>query len=105
MGDQMSQPLEICHPGPHPGPESKLNVQNSLKCIKCDQFFVKEALVDHLKEHTQQKMGRKQTGLVMGIGSKTVVQLETMNIPIKRKRHGSSGSSNKRIKLLDGATE
>jgi len=105
LGDQMSQPLEICHPGLHSGPESKLNVQNSLKCIKCDQFFVKEALVDHLKEHTRQKMGRKQPGLVMGIGSKTVVQLETMNIPIKRKRHGSSGSSNKRIKLLDGETE
>merc|ERR1719480_612426 len=39
------------------------------------------------------------------MGSKTVVKLETMNIPIKRKRHGSSGSSNKRIKLLDGETE
>ena len=104
----MSQPLEICHLSPQAGLESELNVQNiiknSLKCIKCDQFFVKEALVDHLKEHTQ-KMGRKQSGLVMGIGSKTVVQLETMNIPIKRKRHGSSGSSNKRIKLLDGETE
>ena len=104
----MSQPLEICHLSPQAGLDSELNVQNiiknSLKCIKCDQFFVKEALVDHLKEHTQ-KMGRKQSGLVLGIGSKTVVQLETMNIPIKRKRHGSSGSSNKRIKLLDGETE
>ena len=55
-----------------------------------------------MKEHTQ-KMGRKETDLVMG--TKTVVKLETMNIPIKRKRHGSSGFSNKRIKLLDGETE
>jgi len=37
--------------------------------------------------------------------SKTVVKLETMNFPIKRKGHGSSGSSSKRIKLQDGETE
>ena len=59
--------------------------------------------MDHLREHTQ-KMGRKESDLVMA-GTNTVVKLETMNIPIKRKRHGSSGASNKRIKLLDGETE
>ena len=104
--ERMTQPLEICHPVPHTGSDSKSyvqnNIKNSIKCIKCDQYFIKEALVDHLKEHTQ-KMGRKETDLVMG--TKTVVKLETMNIPIKRKRHGSSGLSNKRIKLLDGETE
>ena len=106
MGE-MTQPLEICHPDPHTGLDSNIYVQNitknSIKCIKCDRHFVKEALPGHLKEHIQQKMGRKETDLVRG--TKTVVKLETMNIPIKRKRHGSSGSSNKRIKLLDGETE
>ena len=38
-------------------------------------------------------------------GTKTVVKLETMNIPIKRRQHGSSGSLNKRIKLQDGEKE
>ena len=38
-------------------------------------------------------------------GTKTVVKLETMNIPIKRRQHGSSGSVNKRIKLQDGEKE
>lgn len=103
----MTQPLEICHPDPHTELDRNIYVQNisknSIKCFKCDQYFVKEVLVVHLKEQHTKKMGRKETDLVMG--TKTVVKLETMNIPIKRKRHGSSGSSNKRIKLLDGETE
>ena len=76
-----------------------------LKCVKCEKLFNERELAIHLKVHAvpPTTMGKGSVELVKN--SKTVVKLETMNFPIKRKAHGSNGSSSKRIKLQDGETE
>lgn len=104
----MTQPLKSCHPERQQVAVRKEVVQNKvenvLKCIRCDQVYDKEKLIDHLKFHViEEEMRRKEFDSAKK--SKTVVKLETMNLQIKRKRHGSSGGQSKRVKLQDGETE
>ena len=72
--------------------------ENGIKCIQCQKVLSQDEFRDHIKLHVKAgTMAKKTVDLVKN--SKTIVKLETMNIPIKRKRHGSDGSSAKRIKI------
>ena len=109
----MTQPLQVCHPVPKESSVKDNLVQNKLEngipCIKCNLLVSHHDFVDHIKLHVASssagKMAHKKSNVESVKHSKTVVKLETMNIPIKRKRHGSSGENSKRIKLQDGETE
>ena len=108
--DKMTQPLLSRQSEPKQDIVKNCNVQNKgenvikLKCVKCEMLFNEKDLAVHLKVHAISKtMGKSSVESVKN--SKTVVKLQTMNFPIKRKGHGSNNSTSKRIKLQDGETE